>query len=180
MKLQIDKLNKLVDDLLFIHQLETKTVKLNYQIFSLNNIITETIGLVQLNTCIHTITFNSENDVTIEADPVLLKTVIYNLINNAVKYSPQGGEIFVNLKSNGKLVEFSVQDFGIGIEKKYLKKIFENYYRVYHDYSQTFPGLGIGLYLTTQIIELHQGKITVKSKFGQGSTFSFSLPHTIT
>ena len=97
-----------------------------------------------------------------------------NLISNAVKYSPDRKEIIVCGERKDDRVVVSVTDFGIGLTEDDQKKVFERFYRVN---TNTFsPGLGMGLYISSEIIKEHNGKIEIKSKPRQGATFSFSLP----
>ena len=99
-----------------------------------------------------------------------------NLLTNAVKYSPSAKNIRVTSKLvNGEVV-IAVQDFGIGIDNKDQEKIFERFYRVDGLDENTFPGFGIGLFISAEIIKKHEGTIAVSSEPGKGSVFYFSLP----
>jgi signal transduction histidine kinase len=102
--------------------------------------------------------------------------VIINLITNAIKYSPQAHEVDINLSSSTQRVTIEVQDFGIGIAAKEQKRIFERFYQVIDRSGKSYPGLGMGLYLATEIIKQHHGRIAVKSEPGKGSTFTITLP----
>lgn len=104
--------------------------------------------------------------------------VLTNLLTNAVKYSPMSDTIIVRLTAAQDAVVVSVQDFGIGIEKEHLNHIFERFHRVSDPEEKTYPGLGIGLYIAREIIQRHNGTLTVESEKGQGSQFAFSLPDT--
>ena len=111
----------------------------------------------------------------LKADAQRLEQVLHNLLMNAVKFTPAGGSITLRAnKQNGNLV-VEVQDDGIGIPKEEQARLFEPHYRVEAD-RQHFPGLGLGLALSKQIVELHGGKIWVTSEPGEGSTFAFTLP----
>jgi two-component system sensor histidine kinase VicK len=100
--------------------------------------------------------------------------VINNLISNAVKYSKPGSTIQVACVTDGDFARFSVSDEGIGIEKHHLTHLFKRYYRV--ESNSHISGFGIGLYLSAEIIERHDGRIWAESEPGKGSTFYFSLP----
>jgi signal transduction histidine kinase len=102
--------------------------------------------------------------------------VITNLITNAIKYSPQANKIIIHTRMNGNEVTLCVQDFGIGIAEDKLDKVFEQFYRVSGDMQHTFPGLGLGLYISSEIIKREGGRIWVTSKHGEGSIFCFALP----
>ncbi len=102
--------------------------------------------------------------------------MLNNLVSNAVKYSPKADNIIINthLLNNG--VQLSIQDFGIGISMDDQTKVFEQFYRVIGEYQSTFPGMGIGLYICSEIIKRHSGKIWIESEVGKGSTFYVWLP----
>ena len=102
--------------------------------------------------------------------------VITNLISNAIKYSPKGGNIVVNCKRVKDEVEISVQDEGIGISKEAQQKVFDRFFRVKNVEMQNFPGMGLELYITASIVHRHGGKIWVEGKPGKGSIFYFNLP----
>jgi two-component system CheB/CheR fusion protein len=109
-------------------------------------------------------------------DKERLTQVLINLLSNAVKYSPHNKDIVVDIKQKKAEVVVSISDKGIGIYKDQLEKIFERYYRVNQQDAIKFQGLGIGLYITYEIIKRHGGKLWVESTYGVGSTFYFSLP----
>ena len=104
-----------------------------------------------------------------------IEQVFMNLINNAVKYSPENRNIIVRTKEDGISAIVSVTDFGVGMSEPEQKFVFERFYRVNGNNFLT-PGLGMGLYIASEIIKEHQGEIRVKSKLNKGSVFSFSLP----
>jgi signal transduction histidine kinase len=105
-----------------------------------------------------------------------LEQVLGNLLENAVKYSPDGSEIFVSVDDRGDHIVTSVCDRGIGIPADELAQVFERFHRGRHVSSTNYGGLGLGLYITKQIVERHSGSIWVESREGQGTTFYFSLP----
>jgi signal transduction histidine kinase len=102
--------------------------------------------------------------------------VLTNFLTNAVKYSPKATKIYIETAADAEYVRASVRDSGIGIAKELKDKVFERFFRVETASGQTFPGIGLGLYISSQIIKSQQGKIWVDSTTGKGSTFSFSLP----
>jgi signal transduction histidine kinase len=100
-----------------------------------------------------------------------------NLLTNAVKYSPKTNSIEVNIyKPSQNIISISIKDQGIGIDKKDHEKIFERFYRVEGKTEQTYPGFGIGLFIASEIINRHNGTISVESEKSKGSTFTFTLP----
>jgi signal transduction histidine kinase len=111
----------------------------------------------------------------IQGDGPRLEQVMLNLINNATKFTPEGGSITVGVRKEDSGLVIEVKDNGIGIAKDQQDKLFKPYSRLHSD-RQSHPGLGLGLALAKQVVELHGGKIWVDSDTGKGSTFSFSLP----
>jgi len=114
----------------------------------------------------------------VHADRGRIGQVLINLLTNAIKYSPDDCEIFVESNLDHNDVIISVKDTGIGISKEDQEKIFERFYRVEGKNEKTYPGFGIGLFIASEIIHRHSGKIGVESVLGQGSSFYFSLPVT--
>ncbi len=110
----------------------------------------------------------------VSADPTRMEQVIVNLIHNAIKFTPPGGEIVISAYLNTKVVVFSVQDTGAGIDPELLPRIFERFYKA--DRSRSSGGTGLGLSIARHMVEAHGGRIWADSKIGQGSTFYFSLP----
>jgi signal transduction histidine kinase len=103
--------------------------------------------------------------------------VLVNFISNAIKYSPKGGEVTIVSKRKKDGVEVCVRDRGVGIAAGVKDKIFDRFYRVRNAQIDTFPGMGLGLYITAAIVKQHGGKIWVESKPGKGSGFYFWLPY---
>jgi two-component system phosphate regulon sensor histidine kinase PhoR/two-component system sensor histidine kinase VicK len=112
---------------------------------------------------------------TIAADTASLGEVFSNLIDNAIKYSNEGGAINVSAASKGDMVEISVEDHGIGMPGSVVSNLFQKFYRS-HRSRETVAGTGIGLYISKAIVESHGGSISVRSEDGRGSTFIVSLP----
>ena len=101
--------------------------------------------------------------------------MLINLLSNAVKYSPNADKVFIKVEEQRGKIQVSVQDFGVGMSSQHLDKIFNRYYRV-QEHAVHFQGLGIGLYISSNIIQRHNGKMWVDSEPGKGSTFYFTLP----
>src|SRR3569833_418154 len=114
----------------------------------------------------------------IYADRFRISQVLNNLLNNAIKYSPQGKDVIVRVTKNksGDQVAVSVQDFGIGIAKDEQKDLFKRFSRASSAKQRNIPGIGVGLYISGQIIKMHNGKIWLTSDKNKGSTFKFSIP----
>ena len=105
-----------------------------------------------------------------------LSQVFLNLLDNAIKYTPEGGSITVGANSKEKIVQVDIPDTGIGIAEKDLPRIFERFYRVDKARSRELGGTGLGLSIVKHIIQAHSGQIWVQSTLGRGSTFSFTIP----
>ena len=112
----------------------------------------------------------------IVADPEKVRVVFQNLIENAIKYSPRGGRVFINIAKNTDSIEVSVRDTGIGIKEEDQPKIFGKFFRASNAKEQDSVGSGFGLYTTKRIVEKHNGKIWFESKIGEGTTFHVTLP----
>ncbi len=110
------------------------------------------------------------------ADPALLQEAMENLIGNAIKYTPDGGQIQVRARCGGERFEFEVEDNGIGIGAEHLPRIFESFYRARQEGTEEIDGTGLGLSLVKAVVERHQGRVWVTSAIGQGSRFGFWLP----
>lgn len=172
---QIDKLTNLVNDLLDVSKIQAGKLELRKDLFSLDALVAETIETIQATTK-HKIQLQGSVRKKVCGDKDRVEQVLINFLSNAIKYSPDAKEILVSIRKNNQHVEVSVQDFGIGIADEHIDKIFNRFYRVYDNHDQTFPGLGMGLYISSVIIKRHQGTIWFESKPGKGSTFYFSLP----
>jgi len=108
-------------------------------------------------------------------DEIRIEQVLINYLTNAIKYAPNTDRIIVHTEKNDHQVKVSVTDFGIGIPEHKQKNIFGKFYRV-EESSVRFQGLGIGLYICSEIIKQHNGTVGIQSELGQGSTFYFTLP----
>jgi len=116
-------------------------------------------------------------DLVVAADAQRLKQVLYNLLANAIRYSPEGGEVRVEARVVGDMAEVSVTDHGRGVPPEHLENIFEEYYRVLTtDTEKAIAGTGLGLPLTRRLVQMHGGELTVTSEVGKGSTFTFTIP----
>lgn len=125
----------------------------------------------------HHINVIGETGIEIVGDEAHLEQVMINLLSNAIKYSPDEKEVDVQLSVVSNFVKVSVSDKGLGISREEQKRIFDRFYRV-GNIQQKFPGMGIGLYICSEIIKNHGGNLWVESEPGKGSSFSFTLPLT--
>jgi len=172
---QLHKLTTLINDLLDVSRIHAGKMRLQYETFDLTGLTREIIEPQQMNSRKHEFIFEEAGDIFVEADRLRLEQVIANFINNAVKYSPQGGKVQVTIADGGEEVLFSVKDQGIGISLQNQQHIFDRFYRA-EDLSGKISGLGLGLYISKEIIERHGGAVSVESRQGEGATFTFSLP----
>lgn len=174
---QVDKLAMLITDLLNVSRMQLGKLEFNEQSFNLNKQVKETIESIQSTTKKHKIIVEGTIEKNVWGDKDRIGQVLTNLLTNAIKYSPLSDKIIVQLSSEKDVAVVSVQDFGIGIEKQHLNKLFNRFYRVTDPNEKTFPGLGIGLYISYDIIRRHNGTMSVTSNKGVGSQFSFTLPY---
>jgi signal transduction histidine kinase len=142
----------------------------------LNKLITEISEDVQRTTQRHNIVLELRNIPLVSADRERIGQVVTNLLTNAVKYSPEGGDIHVYSAKEDHHVKVTVIDKGIGISSDSQARIFERFYRTTNPAMSTYPGMGLGLYISAGIIHRHGGHVSVESKEGKGSVFSFKLP----
>lgn len=174
MNKQIDGLFKLVEEMLDISRIENGQLIFEFKEFDFNELVTEIADDMQRITNSHTIQLRLSPCEKIRGDRNRIGQVITNFISNAIKYSPGANSIIVTSECNNNVVKFSVTDFGIGVPKEQLSKIFDRFFRCNN--NCTFPGLGLGLYICSQIIKRHHGRIYFESREGKGSTFYFEIP----
>src|SRR6266567_4518611 len=175
---QADHLERLVNDLLDLSQVQWGKLHLQYSSFYLADVLVESVRSVQASTEQHTIYLDiAVQDTKIVADKMRMSQVIGNILDNAIKYSPQGGQVTVKLEEREGDYFVSITDQGIGISQEYLDHIFERFYRVRNTASRQYSGIGLGLYVTRAIVEEHGGHIWHTNNQGRGSTFHFTLPH---
>jgi signal transduction histidine kinase len=156
--------------------MENGHLSYNKDYFQLKDVISEVIAAIQPVLTENEIVFKNKANANIYGDRDRIGQVVSNFIMNAIKYAPESKQIIVELnKEDGKVI-CSVQDFGKGIAAEEQQKIFERFYRVSGNNLNTFPGLGLGLFICKDIIEKHDGKIGVESEKGRGSIFYFELP----
>ncbi len=178
MNKQLDKLNELIFDMLNISKIQAGRLEFNHKLFSFDNVIDDIVDVLQQGANKHQIIIKGKTNKNIYGDEDRVGQVVSNLVSNAIKYSPRANKVIIHLSGDKDNVYLCVEDFGIGIDKDHTKHIFERFYRVFDETDKTFPGLGIGLYISNEIIRRHNGKMWVDSKLGKGSKFSFSLPLT--
>lgn len=174
---QVERLTTLIHDLLDTTKMDDGLLVLHYAEFDMNKLIEERVGELRLLSLEHWIDFKPGADVWVNADRERIGQVIVNLVHNAVKYSPAGGDIVISCVQTSGGVQVSVSDQGIGIAPEVADKIFERFFRVNSPELPTCSGLGLGLHISKGIIVRHQGRIWVESEPGKGSTFYFNIPY---
>jgi len=173
---QVKKLSGLVSDLLDVSKIEAGKLQLVKEKFDIRPIIDDGIELIQHTNSTHQIFLHTDiKSATICGDPQRIEQVIINLLTNAIKYSPSQKKIDVFLTADTRQVKIGIKDEGIGIPADRLEQIFNRFYRV-EELNRNISGLGIGLYISKEIVERHNGKIWVDSTLEKGSTFWITLP----
>jgi len=177
---QTDHLERLVNDLLDRSRVQWGQLTLEYQSFYLADVLTECVKSVQASAEQHLLSFELQvTDTQIVADKSRVEQIIGNLLDNAVKYSPQGGHVTVRLQEQHNTYLVSVIDQGIGVSPEQYEHIFERFYRVSNVATRQYSGVGLGLYVAKAIVNKHGGKIWLSENKGIGGTiFSFTLPRT--
>ncbi len=174
---QTDHLERLVNDLLDLSRVQLGDLQLHFSSFYLADVLAESARQAQVSADQHNIYLEIDtHDSKIVADKLRVSQVVGNVLDNAVKYSPQGRQVKVRLQEQGNEYLVSVSDQGIGVHPEYFDHIFERFYRVRNTTSQQFSGIGMGLYIAKVIVEAHGGRIWLTSNQGSGSTFYFTLP----
>jgi two-component system, OmpR family, phosphate regulon sensor histidine kinase PhoR len=173
--MSVNKLQHLIDELLDASKIEAGKLKFSKDILNLTELVAMCIENSKCMYQTRQIQQELTPDIKVCGNAERLEQVLMNLISNAVKYSPQNKEIIVRVKTNLNSAVVSVIDFGVGMSESDQRMIFERFYRADGHESST-PGLGVGLYIASKIIQEHGGEIKVKSKLHEGSVFSFSLP----
>lgn len=172
----LSHLTALIDDLLDVSRIEAGQWQLKWQRVSLHTLVKKVVEEFELVSPQHRLVLERHGELTLEADPERLEQVVTNLVDNAIKYSPGGGIVHVQLEEHAGEAVLSVSDQGIGIPAEQQEKLFERFFRARNAPSRQYGGLGLGLYITRRIVEAHGGRIGVHSQQGEGSTFFVRLP----
>ena len=169
----------LINDILDISKIESGKLDLHYEGFFIKDLMGNVENIVKplamkkqikLDFQIH------DNKLSIKADRIKLKQILYNLTSNAIKFTPKNGSVKVITKQTGKNIDIIVKDNGIGISEENQKKLFAPFYQVDSSCSREYQGTGLGLSLVKKLASLHGGEVTLKSILGEGSTFTITIP----
>ena len=177
-KSEVQKMSKLVSDLLMVARSDNNALKVTIKKFDLGEMLNQNIRMMRPLAEKKKITLSGQNiqKVDMQADEQKIKQLILILVDNAIKYTPEGGNVIVGIESiNEGKVTFFVQDSGIGIAKEDQDKVFERFYRVDKARSREIGGNGLGLSIASEIVRLHDGKISVESELGEGTKFIVEL-----
>jgi signal transduction histidine kinase len=173
---QTGKLARLVDELLDVSRIQTGRIEFRYGDVDLSELANEVATRMQLTTTAHEISVRRDSENVVTADRDHLEQVLNNLVTNAIKYSPTGGTITIEVRPDGSGVRLSVTDQGIGIPEKELDAIFGLFYRSPDRAARDAAGMGLGLYISREIVVRHGGRIWAESGGVKGSTLNVVIP----
>lgn len=176
---EVKRMTRLVGDLLLLAQADSGQMPLTNDLVDLDRLVLEVYSeAVMLGKSTHHLKLGTFDQVQFYGDADRLKQLLLNLVTNAIKYTPEGGTIDITLIKTETEAQVAIADTGVGIPPEDLEHIFDRFYRVDKARSRAAGGSGLGLSIAKWIAEAHQGRITVKSKMGEGTTFTVILPLT--
>jgi PAS domain S-box-containing protein len=169
---------ELINEILDISKIESGRLELKREAFDFNHCVEEVLGGIRHQAANKNVALENKNSFhhALYADRVRVKEILYNLVNNAVKFTRAGGRVWVESAQEGDFLQVSVCDTGIGIPESEQSSIFDKFYQVGNSMDGTREGTGLGLPITKHLIELHGGTISVESQLGQGSRFKLTFP----
>jgi len=171
------RLTRMISEMLDLERMESGRMQLNYSDVDLNRVVAEVADRFQSTTQQHWMLLDLDAALpTIEGDADKLTQVVANLVSNAIKYSPEGGDVLITSGTEGAEVRVSITDHGLGVPAEALDTIFERYARHESKDRESIGGTGLGLPLARQVVEMHGGRVWAESEQGKGSTFTFAIP----
>lgn len=175
---ELQRLGLLVDKVLKLSMFENKEIDIKYELFNLKDVVDEVVASLRLQLEKHhaQLTVHAEGDTNLKGDRMHMLSVVFNLLDNALKYSKENPVIQLDLKQVGDQLELKVADNGIGIPAQYKEKVFDKFFRVPAGDTHNAKGHGLGLSYVAQVVRRHNGTIKVDSREGLGSTFTIILP----
>jgi two-component system phosphate regulon sensor histidine kinase PhoR len=176
---ETNRLAKIIDDLLDLSKIESGKINITFLPTDISNIIKRTISIIENQAKVKLISIHlsiPEQIPQILADETRISQVFLNLLDNAIKYTPNNGIVTISVEQKNKFVQISIKDTGIGIPEKDISRLFERFYRVDKARSRELGGTGLGLSIAKHIIQSHGGEISVQSEEGNGATFSLTVP----
>jgi signal transduction histidine kinase len=171
-----DRIDRIVGDLLEISLLHAGPLKLETERINLAELIEQVADRMALLTIKHNIRLVKAEPIVVQGDRDRIEQVLMNLIDNAIKYSPKGGEIDLAVSVRDREAVVSVADSGVGIPREKQTNVFQRFYSAHTSTPYDYGGMGVGLYISKEIIARHGGRMWFDSEEGKGSTFYFSLP----
>ena len=173
---QANRLSNLAEDTLSVTELEAGQLSYSFKILNVERIVQDAIAMVKFSSR-HKLSYHVDPNVAyVKGDQNKLRQVVTNLISNAVKYSPQGGKVTIEVKEFSPAEAlFSVTDEGVGIPDEQKDKLFRKFSRIERKEAKDIRGAGLGLWICKEIVNAHGGKIWFESEVGSGSTFHFTL-----
>lgn len=172
---EVDRMARLVGDLLFLADADTQG-SIHRQNVEMDDLLAEIVEDARMMSPDHIIDLNANDPVLVRGDEQRLRQLVWNLVENAIRYTPPGGKINLALRRRSRVAEILVSDTGIGIPEEHLPHIFNRFYRVDRGRSRALGGTGLGLSIVRQVAETHGGHVRVRSIPGIGSTFTVYLP----
>ena len=169
---------ELINEILDISKIESGRIELKSEEFDFGHCIDEVLAGIRQHAVAKNIRLENRNSfkANLYADRVRIKEIFYNLLNNAVKFTPEGGKVWIESTADERSLEVLVCDTGIGIPENEGSAIFDKFYQVENATGQGHEGTGLGLAITKHLVELNQGSISVESRLGQGSKFKVTFP----
>lgn len=169
----------MINEILDISKLESHTIKLNISNVDINMLCNEVCNILKPLCQKKNIKIikNISDEISISADYIKLQQVLFNILGNAIKFSPENSEIDLSAKLSTKNVAIKIKDHGIGIDKKYHKKIFNKFFQVEDSFSKSETSTGLGLTIAKEFVKLHKGEIKIESKPGDGTVFTIIIPN---
>ena len=167
-----------MNDLLFVARLQAGEMSLERTEVDLADVVRDAVHALEPRAAAKGITLTCTVDSVpaLRADRGRVLQVLDNLVSNAVKFTPEGGSVHVSVRRDAGCVAVEVTDSGIGIPPEAQRRLFERFYRAENAVERQVPGTGLGLYISRAIADAHEGRLTVRSELGQGSTFRLELP----
>jgi signal transduction histidine kinase len=173
--LETQRLDNLCNNILLASQLDMGEYKANTQQVDLSFLVAQTVQIFQNRFQERIFKSSIQDSIIMKGEPVLLQLLLNNLIDNAIKYSPSGGVINIELSQRQDMITLLVKDEGVGVQLKDREKIFEKFYRAGEEFTRATKGTGLGLYLCKRIAVFHNAKLAVNSNTPTGTIFSFIL-----
>ena len=174
---QVDRLTSLINNLLDTTKIFEGQLNIHPEDFDINGLIAERVEDMQPLTHKHNLLIHAGKNIPpVHADKDRIGQVLTNLISNAIKYSPNGGDIAIYSEMTGKELKVSVKDSGMGIPDQMKTKVFDRFFRVKHPHIHSYPGMGLGLYISAGIIRQHGGRILAADHQEKGTLIYFTLP----